>query len=91
MDRTWLLKQECAAFQLSDSRFHAAVTAEKDRPRRPRTLGQAGSHRPVVAPLGDVEQHENAGDNDEIQEQPDDTDRVVGIALIGRRVLRKWR
>jgi hypothetical protein len=42
-------------------------------------------------PLLDVEQHENARDNDDIQEQPDNADRVVGIPLFGRRVLRQRR
>jgi hypothetical protein len=41
--------------------------------------------------LLDVEQHENGGDNDDIQEQPDNGDRVVGIALVARRVFRQRR
>ena len=41
--------------------------------------------------LLDVEQHENAGDNGDIQEQPDNGDRVIGIAIVGCRVLRQRR
>jgi hypothetical protein len=37
--------------------------------------------------LLDVEQHDNGGDNDDIQEQPDNGDRVVGIACHKRAPL----
>jgi hypothetical protein len=54
---------------------------------QPGTGWRGGRQKPLL----DVEQHENAGDNDDIQEQPDNGDRVVGIALFGRRVVRQRR
>ena len=55
----------------------------------------AGAHAHAsfqsAEPLLDVEQHEHAGDNDDIQEQPDNGDRAAGITLFGRRVLRQRR
>jgi hypothetical protein len=60
--------------------------------RRVAVLG--GHLRTLAQPkvdLLDVEQHENASDNDDIEEQPHNRDGVVGIAFVGRRVLRQRR
>jgi hypothetical protein len=42
-------------------------------------------------PLLDVEQHENASNNGDVQDHPDNGDRILGIPLFGRGVLSQGR
>jgi hypothetical protein len=48
---------------------------------------------PQVAPFAvlDVQQYDNAGDDDAVDEQPDKSDRVVRVALVRRGIFReRW-